>query len=125
MVAIELLPERDCDKCTTAKQARWGCEGEEKGQPPEHPVIFDGEPIMRCPRRPVLDDPEGIATALWSWQDRERGFLPNPGGIGDQPAKLVQAWRVIDNATSKTRETKLEQSRARAESKSHGRQARR
>lgn len=125
MVAIELLPERDCETCTTAKQNRWGCAGADAGQPPDYPVLFEREPIMRCPRRPILDDPDGIGEVLWSWQDRGKGYLPNPGGMGDQPAKLVQAWRVVDNVTSKTRDAKLEQVRSRAETKSHGRQIRR
>ncbi len=93
VLATRLLPERDCSDCPASNRVRWGCESDAS-----FPIPFDGERILRCPRKPYLDDPDwynGIFEA-YSW--REKGFLPGPGTWRDQDHRFVSACNIIDKA---------------------------
>jgi len=56
---------------------------------------LDGEPIMRCPLK--LIKPETY-TYLRFYGHYKQGFLPNEGGLLDQPLKYLQAMEVIHAA---------------------------
>ncbi len=50
----------------------------------------------RCPRRPILEDPALFQELFWLYRQKEKGYLVNAGGLEDQPAVLVECYRIID-----------------------------
>lgn len=59
---------------------------------------MDGEELLRCPRRPLLEDPEFFSELFWNYKAFQRGFLPNAGGLEDQPVMLMDSFRVLEQA---------------------------
>lgn len=55
---------------------------------------------MRCPRRLFLEESEGIADVLWYYKNYKAGILPVSGGLIEQPAQLMEYFRIIDAAMS-------------------------
>lgn len=94
MLAVELLPELDCSTCTASQQKARGCITD---APTPH-ELPGGIVTKRCPRRPLLDDPELFSEVFWSHQLFKRGILPEDGGLLNQPGKLVEMWNQIDRA---------------------------
>lgn len=93
------MPERNCGTCTDRRKIAWGCTTDAKEK-----AFLDGEPLLRCPRRPLLDDPESIGYIFWLYRQKEKGYLPEPGGLNDQPAIFVQYMTIIDRALDFCRE---------------------
>lgn len=62
------------------------------------PLVFDGETLDRCPRRPFLDDPEWFDSIFTSYSWVQKGFLPVQGTYHDIPNKLATCFKVIDQA---------------------------
>lgn len=77
---------------------RWGCERDAA-----LPLTVDGEDIFRCPRRPILEEPVYFSAVFRAYGDYQRGILPENGGVLDQPARLLQSFRVIDEAAADCR----------------------
>lgn len=77
-------------------------------------MVFDGEEIPRCPRRPILDDDGTLGRMLTTYREREAGFLPERGATDDQPHRLVDAWRVIGNVMSHVRAAKADERQSRS-----------
>lgn len=106
MLVLNLLPERDCAKCSARQKSEWGCT---KKAP--IPLLFDGEDTFRCPRR-VLHPDEGNTTGLsdvfWYYGRYKSGLLPEPGGLNDQSAMLMQQFRVIDAAYAEVEQAERE-----------------
>lgn len=50
---------------------------------------------MRCPRRPVLEEPELWTELLAALFDFENGRLPEDGGVQSQPHWLMTALRIM------------------------------
>lgn len=105
MLALHLLPERDCSTCTDAKKREWGCdarfEEDEYGVPhlvdgAVAPVKILGREHHRCPRRPVKDDPRFFYWVSRAYRDYQAGVLPHAGGLYDQPNLLVECLEVVD-----------------------------
>ncbi len=94
---MRLLPERDCNDCPDQDRVRWGCVADAM---PPMPINFDGERILRCPRKPYLDNPDWYNRILEFYGWREKGFLPNPGTWRDQDQRFVTICAVIDKAKS-------------------------
>lgn len=71
------------------------------------PVKFGAPPHQeewwQCPKRPFLDDPQAFNEVLRTWSAKEKGILPYPGSLYDQPAKLVAAWDIVDSALEESR----------------------
>lgn len=93
MYSLVLLPEWDCSTCTKLQKFDRGCEGNAK-----RPIEFDGEPQMTCPRRPLLDDPLWYDELFWLYGNFKNGIFPEPGGLSNQPHKLMMAIRELDRA---------------------------
>jgi hypothetical protein len=72
-----------------------GCE-----EPARSQITLDGVKLERCPRRLFLDHTHDINELLWYYSAYKRGQLPSPGGLLDQPALMMEAFRVIDGAMS-------------------------
>jgi hypothetical protein len=90
-----LLPEWECTTCTDAQKQSRGCLSE-----PAQPVVFGGERLPRCPRRPLLDNPRGFDEVFWLYQNYGRGILPYGQALYDNPHKLVRMFKLIDAAKS-------------------------
>lgn len=109
------MPERDCLKCTAARKVQWGCQGNATS-----PLVLDGKNVDTCPRRPLLDEPGFYRELFFLYRAYQKGFLPEPGGLNDQPAYLISCFQVIDAAIA---EVEREQDRKRkldAERKARG-----
>lgn len=89
----------DCQKCSTNKRKSYGCENETK----EPFLLIDGEGIRRCPRKLITKQ---SAEYIKFYGYYEKGYLPNAGGILEQPAKLMDAITVIENMLAEMREEK-------------------
>lgn len=108
MLALDLLPEFQCDTCTAHQKLSRGCETDAP-----IPLELDGETLFRCPRRPLLENSSLYADLFWLYQSHKEGHLPESTNLGllGQPNKLLQMFRVIDGAFADLREEKEEQRR--------------
>lgn len=93
MYSLILLPEWDCETCTAAQKVARGCEA-----PARQRLELDGEVVTRCPRRPLLDTPQWLDELFWLYSNYTKGILPDGGTLLTNPAKLVDAFRVLSGA---------------------------
>lgn len=91
MIAVELLPERNCGRCTAAQKVQWGCTADAK-----LPIELEGEKMLRCPRRPILDDPAFYGEVFGLYRNFQKGFLYDEGSLGSQPAVVVDCFQVLE-----------------------------
>ncbi len=75
-------------------------------------LIIDGEEHRRCPRRPILEDPGHYADIFYLYRQSKEGYLPEDGGLSNQPAKLMELFRETDAALRKVEQHKEEQEAA-------------
>lgn len=65
-------------------------------------MLFDGKETFECPRRVLHPRNTQTLTALsyifWIYSQHEKGFLPEAGGLSDQPALLMVQIQVISAA---------------------------
>ena len=78
----------DCHKCTEQVKEFRGCYGK-----PKQPFIFDGKELDRCPLK-LLTPETYFYISMHNYF--EKGFLPYSGTILQQPAKMLDAFNVID-----------------------------
>lgn len=104
-----MLPEYDCVTCTAQLKSFRGCDKDVEGP---YALMINGEVHRRCPRRPILDDPEWFVEVFWLYRQKEKGYLGSEGGLDDQPNKLVQAFQVIDHTVNICTQAKEEQDKA-------------
>lgn len=99
MLAVEVdrFKAFDCLTCTARDKMVRGCS---EDVPKHFAFTFQGVEHRRCPRRPILDDPGLYGDVFYQYRQKEKGFLPEAGGLMDQPAVLVQAWQEIDRTLS-------------------------
>ncbi len=71
-----------------------GCEEPIEGD--GNVLVIDGEEQRRCPRRPILEDPEYYSDIFYLYRKSEAGYLPEDGGLNNQPAKLMELFREIE-----------------------------
>ena len=92
-----LLPERQCgDKTTDSLKARQGCIARLV-----IPLEFDGESMWECPLKPMCTNRAYYAflfDRFGAWN--KHGVLPEEGGLGSQPEKLMMIFRVMAVAMS-------------------------
>ncbi len=110
MYAVELL-EYDCTTCTAHQKISRGCD---QDSPKEHRLVLDGEEHVRCPRRPILDDPGRYAEVFWTFQQKDKGFLPDDGALNDQANLLIQSFRVIDDTLGSIERHKRERGKSKS-----------
>jgi len=68
--------------------------------------MVDGELDYQCPRRPWLDDLYGMHTLYDAMTHYRNGFLMEPGGVLDQPVKMMSALVVMSNQVEKCKTDK-------------------
>lgn len=99
-----MLPERNCQTCTSVKKELWGCAKDAV----EH-VEIDGEVFKRCPRLPLLRNPELYSELFWLYSNYKRGILPDSGALYDQSAKYIFLMRYIESVLSECEAYKAEE----------------
>ncbi len=92
--------------CTVSQQKERGCHEPVEGA---NVLVIHGVEQRRCPRRPILENPAAFSELFWLYRNYKAGYLPEAGGLDDQPAKLMKSLRVIDAAVSETEKFKEEQ----------------
>ena len=110
MYAVELL-EYDCVTCTAHQKISRGCD---QDSPKEHLLVLNGEEHVRCPRRPILDDPGHYSEVFWNFQQKDKGFLPDGGAMNDQANYMIQAFRVIDDTLGSIERHKKEREKSKS-----------
>lgn len=55
-----------------------------------------GEKQLRCPRRPIYEDPALWSEMFWLHAKYTEGMLPEEGALLSQPYKLYRYLRLID-----------------------------
>ena len=78
-------------------EATRGCGDAEAPRPV---AKFEGRPLMRCAARLVEPWAWDVLQVHAGW---ERGILPGPGGLLDQPAPLIDALRLLDGQVADER----------------------
>jgi len=114
------MPERNCLACTDRQKITRGCDTDAK-----EITTIDGDALTRCPRRPLLDKPQRFGYLFWLYRQKEKGYLPERGGLNDQPAKYLAYMGIIDRAldfcTSEKQKKEERQRRRDAALKGRGR----
>jgi hypothetical protein len=100
---VELLPERNCSTCTPQNKINWGCEGNARQK-----LTLGATKLEVCPRRPLLDDPDKYSNIFWLYRQYKEGYLPETGGLYNQPAKYLEYIRIIDRALDFCRDMQQE-----------------
>lgn len=67
-----------------------------------------------CPATPWRDNPDGMFTLYDLAYHYRNGFLPMPGGVLDQPARLMEAIAVLLNMVQECEQQAEDQDAARA-----------
>ncbi len=98
-MAIESSASKlNCRKCTNELKGFRGCNGK-----PEQPFIFQGKDLDRCPLK--LITPESFwLIKLHNYF--EQGFLPFEGSILRQPAKILEAFDIIDREKQRIKDAR-------------------
>ncbi len=94
------------------KKELWGCETDAK-----LPIKLNGEEQLRCPRRPVLEQPEGFRFWLRHYRNYDKGILPDPGAWNDQASMTVEVFSILDYAYSRVEEHRASERERKAKSK--------
>jgi len=80
-------------------------------------IMLDGEPLPRCPRRPILDEPEYFIDLFEDLYWFRKGFLPNEGTWLDQSERFVKSIHIFDRYVDKGSDEKKRLSDARERAK--------
>jgi len=100
-MAVQILDSGlECRRCTDDQKAERGCE---ENSPIPGYWKFDDFETNRCPVRLVTKSSLMLIEAFLYFK---QGFLPNAGGWMDQPAKLFEAFEVIEGESRKIQEKK-------------------
>lgn len=95
----------DCRSCTEDEREHNGCL---KDSPVEDVWELDGEVSRRCPV--TLVTPESVEY-IRAYNFFQKGYLPNPGGWMDQPAKLIEAIELIETQVQRIDEEEIKRAR--------------
>jgi hypothetical protein len=96
----------DCHKCNDGIKLINGCYEEV----PSTNFEFEGEMLKRCPLKLVSNTSKRF---LRFYQFMEKGFLPNPGGILDQPNRFLEAMSILNDTVAKVQEEERKESEVR------------
>lgn len=113
---MSLFPNYDCVTCTGEQKIERGCTTDR--------VVpwynFENKKQMRCPRRPIFEDPTGFNKVIGAYNGYKAGFLPHTGGMNDQPAKFLKTMSVVESAQSKCEEEMNRRKSKRSDSSGSG-----
>jgi len=74
-------------------------------------------------RRPFLDERDFMGECLTLYGYYKKGMLPYSGGVNGQPAKLIDAFHVIDSALSDAQEERDNNEKRKAVGRERSKQA--
>ncbi len=79
--------------------------------------LFEADTILGKIRSPVCLKPqaEGAGNVLELYRHYKNGYLPGPGALLEQPARLVEAFGLIDAAVNHGNRVRLEDARKKME----------
>lgn len=97
-----------CERCRAEPQLRveWGCN--EDAPIPLATLEYRGrqERIMRCPIKLIATTPRvPLVLEAYRWLNAHH-LLPNPGGWLEQPAGLLEAFRIVEDELGSLRKDK-------------------
>lgn len=87
------------------------------------PMLLDGENITTCPKRAYCDHFRELDPVLERYTWAQKGHWPEPGLWPDQPAVLIECFRIIDTALHDAEEVKERQRKAAAKAEAAQRAA--
>jgi len=87
-----------CHNCTETEQRYRGCHGE-----PEQPYFLDDKQLHRCPMK--LISPITFQYFV-QYKYFKKNFLLFPGTVGNQPAKLLDIFNIIESEEIKIEENR-------------------
>ncbi len=113
MIALCLLPERNCATCTARQQKEWGCDARQRpdGTWTDRalvPMEVDGREDWACPRRPVKDDPALFGELMSLYGLYAEGVLADEGGVMSQTVKYLAIMRLIRGTVNECRAEQME-----------------
>jgi hypothetical protein len=91
----------------------WGCEEDAR-----QPLELDGDVMLRCPRRPLLENPYHWKNMFWIYRNYDRGILPEEGALFSQPHKLLELLDVLETAKSSAQAEQQERDMKRTQARS-------
>lgn len=98
-MAIEIgFSGLDCQHCTEQLKKHRGCNSK-----PLQPYLLDGKELPRCPIKMITPFTN---FCIKYYQYFQKGFLPFEGTIMHQPAKLMEAFDIIERETDRLKEEK-------------------
>ncbi len=86
----------DCHDCPEGLKRFRGCTEEV-----DTPFEFEGDILRRCPLQLITQTTKKF---MRFYQFMEKGFLPNPGGLLEQPNRFLEAMSVLNDTISRSRE---------------------
>jgi len=96
----------DCRKCTDDDKIERGCNTD---SPIPGYWKFDDFETNRCPAKQITRKSIKLLEAFLYYK---QGYLPNAGGWMDQPAKLFEAFEVVEAELDKIRDRKEKEGNA-------------
>lgn len=103
----------NCQECNEGLKRFRGCWEDVA----ETEFEFEGEILKRCPLQLITPTSKRF---LRFYQFMEKGFLPNPGGILDQPNRFLEAMAVLNDTIAKIQDEQRKESEERARHLSRG-----
>jgi len=88
----------NCHDCNEHQKKFRGC-----NDLPIQPYLIDGKPAKRCIAKLL---PPEIKIYIRYYQAYKKGFLPFPGSLSQQPAKLLDIFDILESAEIKAMENK-------------------
>ena len=102
----------ECAECADEEvKAERYCDGGSPGTIqvlPNHPRL--AQETDRCPQAHITEE---IGEILWLWRQWRDRKSPEPGGAWDQPAGLIECFRLIDQVEWAVQKDEIEQERKR------------
>lgn len=95
MLAVLVLPDWDCNRCTAQQKRVRGCFTDSPT-----PMKFDGERVKRCPRRPLLEEPDRYASIFAAYRSYMKGQFPDPGPLHAQAHPFVVYMQIVEDAVA-------------------------
>lgn len=96
------------------QKAQWGCR-----EAVRQPFPYrDDDPVSLCPLHPFRDDPTLEARIMSLHLHWERGILPEPGALEDQPFWFSPCMVAVVNGLNHAEEVEHEKAKRKAEKES-------
>lgn len=113
----DALKAHDCRTADATTRELMGCD---KPVEPGNEWEFMGYKFDRCPAF-YFDDPLFVADAMQIYNWREKGVLPYPGALVDQPAIILEVCDLMDQLIAERQQESIAQMTKNGKGSKHGR----